>query len=169
MDDRERKARKCSTSTVPGILQGELVNGWKAIMGISSLSLFLCHQNMEVFFTTQLNFYSLQQLIKDCWNNQPRARPQFSRIAEFLQQQNVPPELARRRISFSEPEKMNFIGRKMNTLSIKWFLLPKYVGIIRPSSHSEFALKWSLQACFPQHTYLRILYDEVLMKRSSTT
>lgn len=62
---------------------------------------------------------SFKQLIKDCWNNQPRARPQFSRIAEFLQQQNVPPELARRRISFSEPEKMNFIGRKMNTLSIK--------------------------------------------------
>lgn len=31
----------------------------------------------------------------------------------------VPPEVARRRISFSEPEKMNFVGRKMTTLSIK--------------------------------------------------
>lgn len=62
---------------------------------------------------------SFKKLIKDCWSNNPKSRPEFSRIAEFLQQQNVPPELARRRISFSEPEKMNFVGRKMNTLSIK--------------------------------------------------
>lgn len=62
---------------------------------------------------------SLKELIRDCWSDVPSDRPGFSRIAEFLQQQNVPPEVVRKRISFSEPEKMNFVGRKMNTLSIK--------------------------------------------------
>jgi len=62
---------------------------------------------------------SFKELIKNCWSDVPQTRPEFSRIAEFLQQQNVPPEVARRRISFSEPEKMNFVGRKMTTLSIK--------------------------------------------------
>lgn len=62
---------------------------------------------------------SLKELIRNCWSDVPQDRPGFSRIAEFLQQQNVPPEVARKRISFSEPEKMNFVGRKMNTLSIK--------------------------------------------------
>lgn len=37
----------------------------------------------------------------------------------FILYFQVPPEIARRRISFSEPEKMNFVGRKMTTLSIK--------------------------------------------------
>lgn len=64
---------------------------------------------------------SLKQLISNCWSDEPRDRPGFSKMAEFLQQQNFPPEVSRKRISFSEPEKMNFVGvGKISTsLSIK--------------------------------------------------
>lgn len=61
----------------------------------------------------------LKEMIRNCWSDVQSERPGFSRIADFLQQQNVPPEVSRKRISFSEPEKMNFIGRKINTFSIK--------------------------------------------------
>ncbi|XP_068694406.1 kinase suppressor of Ras 1-like [Montipora foliosa] len=62
---------------------------------------------------------SLKELIRNCWSEIPSERPGFRSIADFLQQQNFPPEVSRKRISFSEPEKMNVIGRKMDTLSIK--------------------------------------------------
>ncbi|XP_031561524.1 uncharacterized protein LOC116297441 [Actinia tenebrosa] len=67
---------------------------------------------------------NIKTLLRECWSFEKEDRPEFSKIVQFFQEQNVcnfPPESTHKRIngSYSEPEKMHLVGRTSGRLSIR--------------------------------------------------